>query len=436
LSNSDRTAVATLISVAAHGAIALVGAVAVAHGLSSTPPPQEQQTFPKPKDDEALVIELPTAAGIVEISTEVHPQAAPVEPETPPLAGGAKVAHVDDGSAGKGGDPTVTDKARNLAARADYDETVVSLLTDAQKEQENRLKTSKERKSLVDRRYALEPMELTFVSSGKGFRYERRPFARLDSTFGSKSGAPPTPLGGPLGQGASADGFGDHAATSAGGTKLGSLSPSKPGASYGTSVGMPQILGMSVAKARPHVDKGKPSVTSNDKGSAKDDTDADLAVAALSKSYVSTSTPGGATIGDGKGGSSGGGAPGAGGTSGDGIKSSAFGDGTGSIDGPREERRTRYTIDLNKRLAVLLAKAFPREEEIELRNGTVIIDLTLGKSGNVVDVVVVRSSGFKAFDSNVVTSIRGAGTFEPVPDLLSNGALTLRIPVKGGWELH
>jgi TonB family protein len=190
-----------------------------------------------------------------------------------------------------------------------------------------------------------------------------------------------------------------------------------------------------VAKARPNVDQGKPSVTANDKGTTADNADSDQANTAL-KSLVDTTTFGGAKVGEGKGGVGGGSDPGAGGTSGIGAKSVALGDGPGSLDGPREKRRLAYFTSLQKRLGPLVASAFPREEELELRSGTVIVDLVIGKAGNVLEVIVVRPSGFVSFDKNVVDAIRTAGVFEPVPDVLSMTTLTVRVPVQGGWRLH
>ena len=427
---------AALLSIAAHALIATLGAVAVARGLSTSSPPGESGGFPAPKPEDSIVIDLPAASDMAEVATvdAVKPEA----PKAPPreLAAGTKVARPDEGIAGKGGDTTVAAKARNLAPRADYDETVVSQLADADKEQENRLLTAGHRKTRVDRRYVVQPMELTFVSSGKGFRYERHPVARADASIGVAS-PHPSLAGGVLGS-AMIDGFGDHHNVVAGSPVLGSSSPAKAaGTSYGTSVGSAEILGASVTKARPHVDANKSAdVSGNDKGKPDDDKDANLAVKELSKSFVSLSTPGAAAVSDGKGGTGGGGAAGAGGTSGEGSKSVAFGDGTGNAASPRDERRTRYTLDLNRRLASLVRSSFPKEEEIELRSGTVIVDITIGKLGNDIEVAVFRQSGIKIFDTNVVTAIRSAGSLEPVPDLLSSGAITVRIPVSGGWHLQ
>jgi TonB family protein len=437
----ERPLLATFVSIAAHLALGGFAAFAVARHLSdrnSAPEPvAATETFTPPSDDETIVVELPPATESDMIAPNA-PKPQTVESPAPALAGGAKIEHPDEANAGKGGDVDAIAKARNLAPRADEDTVAAQLRDDLIREQENRLKTAEARESNVDRREALEPMELTFVASGKGFRYERKPVAKSDAALGVATNVPPSALGSVLG-GSPTEGEGPTLGASNVGSDVAgsSVASPKPGAAYGAaSIGSMQIVGANVAKARPHVDKGKPSVSANDKGSSKDDVDSDLAVASALKSLVDTSTAGSPDIGDGKGGSPAPGDPGSGGKSGAGSMSVAMGDGNGSMDAMREKRRLTYFFDLENRLKPLVAGTFPKEDEMELKSGTVIVDLVIGKPGNVVDVVVIRPSGFKAFDQNVVVAIRGAGTLVPVPDLLGDGAITIRMPVQGGWYLH
>lgn len=443
----ERPFTATIVSLAAHGLLAAFAAYAMAKHLSRDAPPPEPPpvaTFTPPSVDEPIIVELPPATESDLVAPNA-PNAA--KPETPPaptvaLAGGASVAHPDEANAGKGGDAEAKAKARNLAARADEDTVASALRDDVLRDQENRLKTSHDRESFIDRREALEPMELTFVASGKGFRYDRKPVASSDAALGTPTSKSPSVIGSTIG-GAPKEGEGSVvaftvASKDVGGSVAGSsVASPKPGAAYGVaSVGTMQIVGANVTKARPDVDKGKPSVSANDKGSSKDTVDSDLAVATALKSLVDTSTSGSKEIGEGNGGGGGGGDPGSGGKYGPGTSSIAMGDGDGSIDGPREKRRLSYFHDLWKRLGPVVEKTFPREDELELRSGTVIVDIVIGKLGNVVDVVVIRPSGFKSFDVNVVTAIRSAGTLEPVPDVLGDGAITVRVPVQGGFRLY
>lgn len=427
--------VAAIVSLLAHAVVAVFA-------LRSVPPVHEVdprilelgRIYPMPDPDAPFIVELPT----MQLATVPGQATDPVVPTpTPVPTGGAKIARVDDEHAGAGGDVTVSAKARNLAPRPEERTTIDTFRDAIDDEQENRLLTAKKRASRVDLRLALEPMELTFVASGKGFRYERHPVAASDATLGV-AGGKGMPAGGPAkGLGPVAPGEGMLAQT-AGALALGGVVPSpKGGASYGkTWIGVPQQIGAAVVKARPHVDKGKPSVTADLKGTPADTVDSDQAVSLALKSVVANSTAGAAALGDGKGGSGGGGSPGAGGSDGSGTKTAALGAGSGSADSPLAIERTEWFRGLKNRLGPMLKGAFPKEREAELRNGTVIVDLIIAKGGGVLDVIVVRPSGFDEFDQNVVTRIRGGGTMEPVPDLLSKGAITVRIPVSGGWHLE
>lgn len=423
--------VAATVSIAAHLAIGVVSL-----GVAASRPPvaietPAQRTYPLPDPDVPIVVELPamSAAEAPPSTTATVPSPAVVE------AAGAKVAHVDEQHAGHGGDVTVTAKARNLAPRAEESTTVDTYRDAIDAEQENHLHSGKHRSSKVDARYALEPMELTFVASGKGFRYERHPVAKVDAALGvaTGKGSPAGALA--VGQGVPTPGDGDSKSTGADALG-GKLSP-RAGAAYGQpSVGTPSIVGANVAKARPHVNKGKPAVTADVKASASDNADSDQAVAVALKSVVSNSTSGAEALGDGKGGTGGGGLAGAGAKSGDGSQSTALGNGNGNVEGPHAIERTAWFLGLQKRLGPIVRDTFPKELEMELRNGTVIVDLIIAKTGGVIDVIVVRPSGVPVFDDNVVSRIRGAGGLEPVPDLLSKGSITVRVPVHGGWRLQ
>lgn len=424
---------AALASVIAHLAIGAASLSAMRSGAPLADEGSVGRVYPLPEADAPIIVELPPMQGDVAMVATPEPVPSPAVPSPAVIeAGGAKTAQVDN-QAGKGGDVTAAMRARNLAARAEDETTTVTHRDAIDAEQENRLKTGKQRASRIDVRYALEPMELTFVASGKGFRYERHPVAKSDASTGVASGKGSSAGVTALGQGLPINGEG--APKTLGGAAVGSVSSPKAGAAYGV-VGMPSEVGANVAKGRPHVLKGKPNVTADSKASASDTTDSDQAVAAALKSVVSNSTSGAVAIADGKGGSGGGNAPGSGGKSGEGSTSMALGSGSGAVDGPHAIERTSWFAALQKRLGPLMRDAFPREREMDLRNGTVIVDLVIAKGGSVVDVIVVRPSGFDDFDQNVVTRMRAAGALDPVPDLLSKGSITVRVPVHGGWRLQ
>jgi TonB family protein len=391
-----------------------------------------------------LVIDLPVLALLDDQASAPGTTSAAERAElpTPELASGARVARPDDPVAGKGGETSASAKARNLAAHTD-DETRVDGVRDAiVDEQENRLKTAKSRASPIDLRVALEPMELTFVASpsAPGRLAERRAPSPIDPARGVPH-SPQAALGDTsLGTGeavpATTDLGDESIARRAGSDRLGAARAApRAGVAYGQpTVGAPVVVGAKVVKARPLVDRGRPSVASEIRGPSADTADADLAVAGALKSLVTTSSAGGANIDGGRGGSGGGGDPGAGGASGGGSRTAALGQGGG--DGPQAIARTRWYLDLQKKIGPLLRGTFPREHELELRNGTVIVDLVIAKGGGVLDVIVVRPSGFGDFDQNVVDRMRGASALPPVPDALSIGPITVRVPVTGGWKLQ
>ncbi|MGZ3475225.1 MAG: hypothetical protein ACXWUG_13690, partial [Polyangiales bacterium] len=382
----DSWRVAGLLSLGAHVAIALVSVVLVAGGFGSAPAPAPvERQYPLPDPDAPIVVEFAPMNTSADLSlTKTEDGESKVEPPPVQMAAGAKFAHIDDGK-GKGGDGH-SDPARNLAAHAEEHTTVDKIRDAVDAEQENRLKSAKERKSHVDLRIALEPMELSFVASGKGFRYERHPVAKSDSSLGFASGKGTALGGAQLGSGVPIEGVGGQknpGTASVGGMEA---SPAK-GAAYGQPVvGMPQVVGANVAKARPNVDKGKkPSVTSNAPGSPADTIDGDQAIADAMKSLVSMSTKGGAP-GEGKGGAGGGGAPGSGGSMGDGSQTVALGGGDGSLEGPHAYKRTAWLLNLQKRIGPLVKDTFPPEVDLDLRNGTVIVALVIAKNGSVVDI--------------------------------------------------
>ncbi|MBL8721713.1 MAG: TonB family protein [Myxococcales bacterium] len=420
LARARRTSASVWVLASVFGHLLLAGgaAVLVARHLNAPPPPVEgAPAYPPPPPDGPIVVELPTSSGET-IALAVTTSGLPVDKPVG-LAGGA-AAHADDQTGGKGGAPGA--KAVNLAS-ANGDEAVSAALRDANEDQQNHLATDKHRVSPLDVRHALVPMELTFVASGKGFRYERHPVG--NAALGAESSKPAT-LGGAPG-GAAGEG-----ALAQLGSKAGGPVKPIPGVRYGSIiVGTPQLVGAPVVKARPHVQKGKPTVAAGDKGAVtKDDQDADQAVAAALKSVVDTSPVGAVEPGPGKGGTTGPGAPGSNGSD-VGASSVALGSGAGG----ESPKRTRWFLDMNKRIGPLVDKTFPKEAELELRNGVVIVELVIDKGGKVIDVTVVKPSNFPQFDKNVVTALRKAPGFDPIPDLVGEGPVRVRLPVQGGWQL-
>src|SRR5262249_46482834 len=116
-----------------------------------------------------IAIELP---GVAEGTTVADREIVP-EGTAPSTFGGATVARIDTGSRGSGGDVTGA-RATNLAAMNDDMKLDTDLLSRLDRDQVQRLKTASRRTTHEDRRATTQPMELTFLATGKGDHAERR----------------------------------------------------------------------------------------------------------------------------------------------------------------------------------------------------------------------------------------------------------------------
>jgi hypothetical protein len=127
-----------------------------------------------------IAIELPgVAEGALLADRDVIPEGT-----KPEAFGGAKVARLDTGSPGSGGETTGA-RATNLAAMDDRMKLDTDLLSRLDRDQVQRLKTAPRRTTHEDRRSTTNPMELTFLATGKGEHQERRPNAPNDPSRGS-----------------------------------------------------------------------------------------------------------------------------------------------------------------------------------------------------------------------------------------------------------
>jgi protein TonB len=59
---------------------------------------------------------------------------------------------------------------------------------------------------------------------------------------------------------------------------------------------------------------------------------------------------------------------------------------------------------------------FPKELEIMMEQGNVLIQFTILKDGTVKNVRIRKSSGYPKFDQNVVVAILKAAPFKPIPN--------------------
>jgi TonB family protein len=374
--------------------------------------------------DGTIAVDLPAFAE----GTLLAEQASDPRGEPPTPAGGTTIARVDTEALGQGGRPTVDKAAIHLS---DVDERLrmsTELLSRLDRDQVQRLRSSSERSSREDRRSTTHPMELTFLASGTGDRMERRPPSPFDPSRGALAASDPSVQGGRLGT-PSPSGQ-DASPSEVGGAALGSLdrSPGKgvrdgrPGENHHTFA--------AVAQARPDVTLGTPSVPALDRDRPRDDIDSEQEVANAVRNLVHGSTAGG-FLGDGHGGSAGGGDPGAGGVSGPGSHPRPLGEGDADwFDlNSTDPRLLPYFRRIHAKVDPLWADAFPKSAMLELKQGTVILEVTIAPDGSAqVAWPPVRPSGIDEFDRNCASALRRASPFDPIPRELGRTSLRIRAP--------
>lgn len=410
-------------SLVAHVSLLSVAGI-VAYQLSQTRERRalESRTGPPP---EVIAIELPTfAEGTLLADHDVIPEGT-----TPTAHGGATLARVDTGTLGKGGQATGA-RAINLAA---LDEDL-SLSPDPtsrlDRDQHQRLKTAAFRTTHEDRRATTHPMEVTFLATGTGEHQERRPSAPTDPSRGSLvSPRAASALGGHAGT-REVDELEGPGATP-GAAQRGQLLASPGVGVRDGKAGPRHSEGARIAQGRPAVAEGPPTITAVFRGRPNDTIDSDQEVASMVQSQVHASFAGG-LAGEGRGGSNGPGSdPGAGGTAGRGSISRVLGSGDGDVFDwfTNDPMLMPYFRKIHEKVDPLWADAFPKSAMLELKQGTVILELTITADGAAhVGWPPVRPSGIEEFDRNCADAIRRASPFPPIPAALRDaGRTTLRI---------
>lgn len=337
--------------------------------------------------------------------------------ESARLGGRRAAQNVDAPTRGEGGDGRSVERGLNLAARAEGVNLDPRILNNLHERQEQRIRTSATRGSPQDDRRTPNPADDPWVSTGHGVILFRLPSARALPARGAavspgaareavdlaeaELGTRPVPLAAPrLGAGVAQD---------LGGARARTAGPMRT--------------------QRPTLDPGHASTTA-DRATARpdDDTDSALLAASLQRAYVSATVHAGPMRGEGVGGAGGGGAPGSGGGEGRGGRAGPIGDGDGWVSLSSDDARyMRYLIEVRRRLEPLWADAFPREEALRLRQGTVILQFVIARDGAVRDASVRRRSGVDRFDQNVLDAVRRA-RLPPIPAALGREQLAIRAP--------
>ncbi len=413
-------------SLVAH--IAVVGGVGVVayHSLAAKEA-REAERRRAEGPHSVIAIELPgVAEGTLTADRDVIPEGT-----QPSAYGGATIARIDTGSPGAGGHVT-GQRATNLAAMNDDMKLDTDLLSRLDRDQVQRLKTASRRTTHEDRRATTNPMELTFLATGKGEHHERRPSSPSNPSRGSLVSEAPSVIGGRVGSDSpDLEGPGSSPGASRAGQLLGSpgvgVRDGKAGADHHKAA--------RIAHARPAVTEGPPTIPGIWNGRPNDTVDSDQEVANTVRSLVHASVAGG-IAGEGRGGSASPAPdPGAGGGPvGGGSVARPLGSGDGDlIDwNTNDPKLLPYFRKIHAKVDPLWANAFPRSAMLELKQGTVILEFVIASDGSAkVSWPPVRPSGIEEFDRNCAEAIRRASPFEPLPAALREGgrsSLKIRAP--------
>ncbi|MDB4993436.1 MAG: hypothetical protein JWM74_868 [Myxococcaceae bacterium] len=384
---------------------------------------------PLPPNEVAVELELPVlSAGTLLADVEKDPIG-----EAPHPMGGTAVPRIDTGVAGHGGDGKTKSPAIHLNDRDEAARLSPDLLTRLDRDQQQRLRTAKERAAWEDRRATTSPMELTFLATGTGQHAERRAPSPTDPSRGAQRAAQASRAGGDLGANDSAvvATAGDEVARrDQGASQAGALIAS-PGTGVRTArAGIDHRASADVALGRPMVTKSAVTVPATARARPQDDVDTDQEVATTVQSLVHASTAGG-VFGEGIGGTTGGGDPGAGGgpTAGSHPRPLGPGDGDWFDLETNDPRLVDYFRKIHRKVDPLWANAFPKSAMLELKQGMVILELTIDADGTVHVVwPPVRPSGIDEFDRNCADALRRAKNFGPLPASLGRTTLRVRAP--------
>ncbi|MBL8604261.1 MAG: TonB family protein [Myxococcales bacterium] len=395
-----------LLSLLVHGTILAVGARVTA----KAPRPAS------PLRSEALVsFDAPATA----VSGD-----APIAGRSAPLVrGGSRSAqNLNADRAGGGGDGQSLTAGRLLAPRAERVNLENREANAVGATQEQRIRTARDRASPQDERRTPNPNEDPWLGTGDGvFLFRLRPAPEAPRE-GASTQRPPREPGAaetPLAQGdtprqSPLPAPGATPRPPDGVTPQGSTTRARTGPSR---TGRPVLL---AGHASTSADVATPT--------PRDNLEADLLAASLLRNATVASVQDGPRRGAGEGGAGGGGDPGSGAEVGRGGRARAYGEGAGwySLD-DADPRFARYFAEIRRRLRPLWADAFPREEALRLRQGTVILGFVIERDGAVRGVEVQRRSGVDAFDANVLRAISGA-RLPPIPPSLGWSSLRVRAP--------
>ncbi len=403
-----------VVSLAGHLLLVGAGTYLVSTGFGSTAGRVDSSA---PKGSELVVevasIENPDFHAGPALGARQDETKGPTEPVLP--GGGEPLSRPDMDRSGRGGSLRVDSAALNLADRDEGLTLSREVTSRIDRDQIQRLATSKDRASNDDRRSTTQPMDLVFLATGSGHLAERRPPALVDPSRGAMRAPAAASLGGELGAAPLETGEFEPS-RDRGGDRIGSDRASPGTGAPRGSPGRDHRESAAVAMGRPMVAKAAPSVPADVAGRARDTVDSEQEVAATVQSLVHASTAGG-WLGAGPGGEDGEGQSGSGGLTGAGSRALPFGGGTGPFTGlsDSDPRISAYRRSVRAKIDPLWENAFPKAAALEGKQGRAIVSLIILNDGRVEDVRVVRPSGVPEFDENVRLAVLRAAPFDPFP---------------------
>jgi TonB family protein len=358
-------------------------------------------------------------------TSDRHDKKSDPEPKPAAAFGGDRMPRPEIPNPGRGGTETTTDPALNLADTDDGLTLDRDTMNRLDRSQVQRLRSAHERKTLDDRRATPNPMELTFVASGKGQLALRRDPAHANPSLGSANGAEAATAGSDVGGREVEAGEGPE--PDPGGDKPGSERDVEARGVATGAKGTDYRRSANVALARPLVPRARAAVPAPERGRPSDNADSSQDVASAVASLIHASSAGG-RVRSGVGGQKAAGAPASGGESGNGSRSAPAGSGPGPFqDVGSDPGVIGYFRGIERKVEPYWRNAFPDWAIAEGRGGLAVLTLVIRKDGSLAGVAVARPSGFVEFDRNLLEAVRRAAPFGPLPARLGKGPLELRM---------
>ncbi len=405
--------------------VALIGAVALVAVANLRRQREEDDAKIAKMMAEPIAIDLPLATDGETTSRAVIDRIG----DEPVVTGGATIERIDTGRAGHGGDVT-SPRATHLSDRDENLHLTPDSISHLDRDQIQRIRSDAMRASWEDRRMTTHPMELTFISSGKGTTEQRREISKRDPSRGALRSNDASREGGAMGTEREERGDSYAARRDVGADREGTIESSPGAGLHDGREGTDHRASADAQYARPEITQGPVNVPATFIDRPRDNVNSDQDVASALRSIVHGSYAGGVD-GAGNGGSGGGGAPGADGARGEGSHPAPLGVGDGPIYDleTSDPRLLPYFRRMKSKIDPLWQNAFPRSAILDLKQGTVILEFTVYRDGSAkVAWPPKRASGIDEFDRNCAEAIKKALPFEPIPAVLGVSEIHVRAP--------